>query len=305
MKRFQQKSYALGSEALLTLVVEDEAAIKSLFQAIWAQIRVFDERFSRFKSNSELSQFNSAAGEDTPISPAFKSLLIKSQQLSKATNGLYNPFVLPALQRAGYIGSWPTPEKHDENLNYSSRKIVPADKLVINKSSAHIPANSALDFGGIGKGYLLDQLADFLGTQHVKGYWLSLGGDIICGGFDAEKQPWKIGIADSQNPEILLEHITNQSGKRLAIATSGTTKRKGENWHHIIDPRTAKPAKTDIRMTTLTYNNATAADVYATCAVILGSNQAELFIKQHDITTTLLQIGHNDLVQVKRYGDLR
>lgn len=132
-----------------------------------------------------------------------------------------------------------------------------------------------------------------------------MGGDIVCGGFNLEKRPWRIGIADCRTPEKLLNHIENRTGGRLAVATSGITKRNGDGWHHIIDPRSSEPARTDIMAATLTFGNATEADVFATCMIIAGSDKAEAFMKQRGITTALLQTCHNDTVRIKRYGELR
>ena len=219
------------------------------------------------------------------------------------TEGLYNPFVLPALQRAGYVGSWPHPEIHDARLDYSQReRSAGADDLMIKPSSATISVGTALDFGGIGKGYLLDQLADLLDTKHVKDYWLSLGGDIICNGFDSEDKPWKIGLASAEQPDTTAASITNTNGQKMAIATSGITKRGRDGWHHIIDPRTGLSAKTDILAASLGLQNATAADVYATCLIVLSSKAAETFMNTRNITDVLLQVRHTGQVELKRYG---
>ena len=304
MNRYQQSALALGSDVLLTIVIKNETEAERLFKALWAQVHGFEHRFSRFLADSELSRFNAQAGEEVVVAKEFRELLEVSKEYSKQTDGLYNPFTLPALQQAGYIGSWPTPARHDTNLNYASRKVVNADRLLLDGSIATIPENSALDFGGIGKGYLLDQLAHYLDKQGINDYWLSLGGDIICRGFDLEDKPWKIGIADCENQERTLDFIVNETGDHLAVATSGITKRKGAGWHHIIDPRTGKPADTDIMAITITGDNATAADVYATCLVILGSDAAETFIEDHKIPAALLQVHRANGMHVERYGGL-
>jgi thiamine biosynthesis lipoprotein len=137
----------------------------------------------------------------------------------------------------------------------------------------------------------------------VAGYWLSLGGDILCNGSDAGGNLWKIGIAKADHPDEAAAYITSD-GDRYAIATSGITKRKGADWHHIIDPRSGRPATTDILTATVTGESATAADVYAKCLVILGARQAVKFIKDHSLASALLQIRHNNSVEIKRYGAL-
>lgn len=304
MTRAQSSGQALGSDVILTIRGRDQATDQLIFQALWAQIQAFERRFSRFMPDSELSTFNARAGEETPISAPFHELLEKVEYYRKSTGGLYDPFVLPALNRAGYIGSWPNPESYHEHTNYASRlRTIERREISISPRSARVPRHTALDFGGIGKGYLLDQLAAYLHTEHVKDYWLSLGGDIICAGFDNQNQPWKIGLAHATLAAEIVAYLENDTGKSLALATSGITKRKGPNWHHIIDPRTDAPADTDVLTASVSTTSATSADVFAKCLVIGGSAAAPDFIESRDtIAAALLQISHNDSVILKKYG---
>ncbi len=213
--------------------------------------------------------------------------------MSQRTDGLYNPFVLPALQKAGYVGSWPNPQLGSRATDFTKRQIVSADELNIETTWASIPADSAIDFGGIGKGYLLDELATTMTHQSLADYWFSLGGDIICSGFDVDHLPWTIAIQDIKNTDTSIDTIINTSGATLAIATSGVIKRRGthngKDWHHIIDPRTGSPSDTDILAATVSADRAVVADVYAKCIVITGSEQAATYKTNKMITSYVIQ----------------
>ena len=141
-----------------------------------------------------------------------------------------------------------------------------------------------------------------LDTKHVKHYWLSLGGDIISSGFDTDNQPWKVGIAKAAVLQEPITVVVNASGEHQAVATSGTTKRRGPHWHHLIDPRTGQPAKTDVLTATVVSESATAADVFAKCLAILGSSGAEAFAERHALAGALLQITDHTGAGVIRYG---
>lgn len=304
MMRLQQSGTGLGSDILLTVVVKDEATAQPLFRGLWAQINAFESRFSRFRTDSELSFVNQRAGVMTAISPEFHDMLQTARQYTKISGGLYSPLLLPALQRAGYVGSWPNAQHYDKQLDYRQRSATSAvASILLRKDSLHLPAETALDFGGIGKGYLLDKLADFLDSQKVHDYWLSLGGDLVFSGFDNERQPWKVGVADAKDIDRSATTIVNTDGRRLAVTTSGTTKRRGKDWHHIIDPRSGKPATTDVLTATVTHASATAADVYAKCLVILGAPLASDFIEQHEIRAALLQTRHTEVMRRYKFGD--
>jgi thiamine biosynthesis lipoprotein len=302
MIRLQQTKKALGSDALMTIVVEESAFGEAMLIKLWKKIAAFEDRFSRFIADSELSEFNARAGEKVKVSNEFEKLLRACQELSSKTGGLFNPLVLPALQQAGYVGSWPDVDRYKDKLDYRSRSgVTTIEQLQMSNGHAQIPTNSALDFGGIGKGYLLDSLSSYLYRNGLRNYWLSLGGDIICAGKDSTDEPWSVDIQAAIRPEDSIGAITNKDTAPLAIATSGITKRKGvygaKHWHHIIDPRTGRPSKTDMLTATISTNKAVKADVFAKCLVILGSDKASSFIKEHKIETVYLQTQDGEIIR--------
>lgn len=268
MPRFQQQRHVLGSEAVLTVIVPNAQAAETLFDSLWEKTESFEQRFSRFRSHSELSKLNTSAGMWTPVSDEMRALLESCREMSRATGGLFNPFVLPALQKAGYKGSWPAPADFDAALDVSSRSVAGMDDLQIKGRQVLLPTGSALDFGGIGKGYLLDALGEFLLKQKVADFWLSLGGDILTHGHDSEGRDWEVGIASATQPGATVTSVKNGNGGFAAIASSGTTKRRGNDWHHIIDPRTGVSSTSPILVATVVTPRATEADVFAKCLVI-------------------------------------
>jgi thiamine biosynthesis lipoprotein len=214
--------------------------------------------------------------------------------MSDLTEGLYNPFILPALQRAGYLHSMVAAHSGDDVDDYSRRSVAPADQLEIGESWATIPYGTALDFGGIGKGYAGDALADLAdGFGELQGYWFSLGGDIVSGGVDETNQPWVIDIEDTSKRDSIAARVTAPARARCAVATSSILRRKGvkngKAWHHLIDPRTNLPARSDTETASISAPTALLADMLASCAVIVGSEQALPYIQPRGAEGALLQ----------------
>lgn len=299
LKEESQTKQALGGDVTIGIVTSMKTKdIEKLFNDIWKQTYVFERQFSRFIPDSELSRFNKISGARHPISSEFSDILSRAKQLSKQTDGLYNPFILPALQRAGYVKSASPGYEKDMQVDYSDLRVETIDKLKIGKNWAQIPYGTALDLGGCGKGYLADKLGQFLETQAVSGFWLFLGGDVLVKGTDAEDNPITIAIQDSADINKTSDWIVQCPTSTSAVATSGTYLRRNQfsdkKWHHIIDPTTLEPAKTDIRLATVCADNATDADVLASCAVILGSKRAPKFLKKHGVTSALLQCEGGD-----------
>lgn len=294
MKRFQQHRHALGSEVYITLVDTDERKVGRVFEDVWQAIGLFEHTFSRFMQDSELTYVNERAGVPTPVSREFMRLAETAKDYASATDGLYNPFVLPNLQKAGYKGSWPAPDVQGEAPDYTARELAQWDALTINGSTVTLPPGSALDFGGIGKGYALDELARMLEHEGVEHYWLSLGGDILTGGNDIDGKPWTIEIASAANENEVAAHFEIRQQTVRAVATSGTLKRAGEGWNRLIDPRTGQSTTSDIVMATVAAENGTSADVYAKCLVLVGSEHAEQFAAGLGVSTYLLHVRETD-----------
>lgn len=282
----QQIKTALGSDATL-IVVGPEPILADNLSALWAQIDAFEQAFSRFLPTSELSAFNRAAGAKTPISADFRRLLLAAKRYGQSTQGIFNPFVLPIMQRVGYTHSWTDPTRAGDD--HSLAELSDIEALEIGPDWARIPPRTALDLGGIGKGYLLDQLAAALPAA-LAGYCFSLGGDILAGGSAPKGKPWLIPIALASQPGVDAAHVTIPLGSTLAVATSGTTKRRGVGpagpWHHLIDPRTGQPSVSTVLTATVCARSATAADIAATCAVITGATPA---LTDPSITDSYLQ----------------
>lgn len=306
--RTTDTKYALGSDVTLTIIsLLDHSQLTDLFTVLWHQIYTFERQFSRFIPMSELTIFNREAGIKTVTSPAFHDLLKAAKHMALKTKGLYNPFILPALQRAGYRRSASPGYENDPQEDYTHRQLVTIDKLHIGDTWAMIPYNAALDMGGCGKGYLADQLAATLSQYDIAGYWLSLGGDICSYGTDEHGEPLTVAIQNAQRLDSTRSEYIVQPGEYAAVATSGTFRRQAqyqaEPWHHIIDPLTGASAVTDIQLATVCAATALEADVLASCAVIVGASAALQFLKDNGATAAYIQYSDKDgMPHTHRFG---
>ncbi len=310
LKQILQTRLALGGDITLAVVTDmDPVNIDKLFSHLWRQVFMFERRFSRFLPMSELSMFNRSTGLKTPITPEFRELLLRAQEYSLETGGLYNPFITPALQKIGYLKSALLGHERDTQLDYRDRRIVDVNCLAIGEDWAQIPYKTAIDLGGCGKGYLADKLGQILRSYNVHGYWLSLGGDIATMGLNENGDKITVDIQNANNLNATTDWVIECPAEHFSIATSGTFRRVGQDnkqgWHHIIDPATEESAVTDIRLATICAETALKADILASCAIILGSELAPAFLKKHGIKSALLQcIDENGVSFERRVGTL-
>ncbi len=299
LKQYIDTKLALGCDTTLTLVTDlNKEDVIRIFNILWLEVFRFEKRFSRFLPESELSKFNRNAGNETKISSEFENLLRVSNEMSEKTNGYHNPFVLPALHRFGYEKSFVSDYASDSFESHSADLIVGYKNLEITAGYAKIPKNTSIDLGGCGKGYLADKLGKIISGYDIDGFWFSIGGDIIARGQDKLDKPWQLTVQNASIPNKSLSGVSQFGENGFCVATSGTIVRRGKvgnsSWHHIINPRTFKPAEADILLATVVAPTTVEADVLATTAVILGSEKYLNFIKNTSAISVVLQLDDID-----------
>lgn len=124
-----------------------------------------------------------------------------------------------------------------------------------------------IDLGGIAKGYAADEAVRILKKHKVQNALINFGGTVIAMGREQ-----KIGI---QNPyQKNGESMADISAENKAVVTSGTYERgfffEGRRYHHIIDPRTGRPADSGLLSVTLIGGSAMELDALATGICVLG-----------------------------------
>lgn len=247
--------------------------------------RRFSERFSRFRPESELSRFNGS--EEQVVSPEFVDLLDRSSRWYHETGGVFDPSILPTLEAVGYAGSFGT-ESFGAPMEMEKS---PArfDELSIDRETrmVHKPRNLRIDFGGIGKGYIVDRVTDFL-RERYENFFVYAGGDIFAGGKNAESgyEYWAVDVEDPLGRGDSL--VTLLLSDR-AVATSGTNRRRwtidGEKRHHLIDPRVRRSAETDLASVTVVAPSVEEAEVWAKTFCILGLKQGKRLSEKRMIPT--------------------
>ncbi|MBW4061976.1 FAD:protein FMN transferase [Candidatus Saccharibacteria bacterium] len=299
MHHFQQARQALGSEVILTiLTARRDAQLDSMFDGLWNHLEGFEERFSRFRTTSETTRVNVGAGSWVEVSPEFMEMLRLCTYWNQKTAGLFNPLVLPQLQRAGYVGSWPDAATVTPQLDYRQRNVAAWTEIETHGSRVRLPKSSALDLGGIGKGLALDQLAAVVASVYPD-FCLSLGGDIVCGGRGLTGA-WEIEVMRASNTDEAAAVYQPAGDEIFALATSGVTNRQGitngQPWHHIIDPRTGMSSKSNVLTASVVAETGIAADILAKCVVITGSKNAEMLLTQLAASAWLLQTEDEALI---------
>lgn len=290
-----QSAEALGTTVELRLRGVAGKELEQTFAQLWKRVGSFEQTLSRFIPLSELSRFNARAGEKVPVGNLFREVLLASQRASVLSSGLFNPFILPALIRAGYRTSL-THNKVDEVQDVSLRNIATPEMLEVGEGWACIPKDTAIDVGGIGKGFLADKLSVALEEMYPN-HLLSLGGDMkVEGSEDGKGASWEIEIESHENVAEAVARVTPPC-KKYGVATSGVLRKKQKGVQaHQIDPRTQKPIAASLQRVSILAPDCVTADTMASSVLLGGRSLAESLLTSKSIYGALLQYEGEDLV---------
>lgn len=276
----------MGNTARVIVVAEREEELDHLIGAAQARLAQLEARWSRFISTSEVSQLNTALHSTwTSVSDDTALLLHYLGEAFRATNGAFNPFLLPALISAGYSHS--LTNNATVSLPHSVSWHATAADLEVQHTStgwqARLLNGATVDPGGIGKGLAADLIAEQLIALNAIGASVSVGGDLRCIGAPGDAEVWPIDIEDSERPQEIAASIAIPSG---GVATSSTHAKRwhvGSNMlHHVIDPISGKPIAQStpdaLHTTTVIASTAAWAEVFATALLVSGEKEGTKLI---------------------------
>jgi thiamine biosynthesis lipoprotein len=272
---------ALGTTALVR--IDDPAALPRARELLSAELAAIDLAASRFRPDSELIAVNAQAGARTPISPLLHAAIAAGLRAAALTGGAVDPTLGRTLRLAGYDRDWaalpqpaaagaPAPPRPRVTVRRGGdwRQV----RLADDPPTVTLPPGTELDLGATAKALCADRAARAVADATGAGTLVSLGGDIAVAG-RVPAGGWPIHVTDDHRSgaDAPGQTVTIAAG---GLATSSTTTRRwqhaGETMHHIIDPRTDRPADGPWRTASVTARSCLDANIASTAALVLGTD---------------------------------
>ncbi len=268
-----------------------ENKLKALRHDIDAALEDVNRRMSTWQDNTEISQFNRFQSlEKFPVSPAFAEVVQAALSCARLTGGAFDPTVKPLVDLFGFgperISNTGQERSKDELARIMKsvgwEKIRLTDSALIKRHP-----DVQLDLSAIAKGYGADRVGAVIAQAGFTNFLVEIGGEILAGGTAPAGRPWRVGIerpeADKAFGESLF-HILELSDR--AMATSGDyrnfrTRADGTRYSHIIDPRTGRPAESDVAAVTVLAARCMDADAVATALFVTGAESGIQWLKKH------------------------
>ena len=262
------------------------------------KINELDDMLSTGKETSEVSRLN--RGGEAVLSPTMANLVKRSLDIYKKTDGLFDITIYPLMELWGFPTKnyrVPSEKEIEEKL-----KLVGSDKIDFNEETRKISFKNKgmeIDFGGIGKGYITDELVKILTDEKVESAIINLGGNV----FGFRKKPdgslWNIAIRDPNEPDKYMAAIRLEDS---AVITSGGYERYFEEngiiYHHILDPRTGKPSDSGLKSVSIISKDGTLADALSTSLFIMGEEKAVKYWKENGSNFDILLMTNDNRLLV-------
>lgn len=279
LERFEFSEPHLGTLVAVTLYAPTETVATEAATAAYARIKVLNRILSDYQDESEVARLCRTAGSGmaVEVSPELFEVLSRSLSLSEATEGAFDPTISPVIKL------WRTARKQrqlpDPQQLATARGLVGWKNVKLDAKRRMVELlkpGMQLDFGGIAKGYIAQQVSDLLTQRGLKRCLIAVAGDIVAGdpplnADGKEAEGWKIGVAPLDKPDGTPSRLLRL--KNCAVSTSGDAFQfveiGGVRYSHIVDPKTGLGLTQRSSVTIIAPDGAD-ADGLATAVTILG-----------------------------------
>ena len=272
---------AEGSKGVSPTREDVPPQVSTAFHELRAMCERYENLFSRTIPTSDVSRINGAQGEAVAVATETAQLVARALTYCEKSDGVFDVTagcltrlwdfhqdIVPekqTLQQAVQHVDWHTVSVFQENGTWYVQLADP---------------DAALDVGGIAKGWIADELGEYLQHEGFENFLINLGGNVLAHGHNAKSKPWTIGITNPfpDQSENVVVRCTGES-----VVTSGTYERcfqkNGVLMHHILDPQTGFPVVTDAVGATIVCEKSIDAEGFSTTALALGVEGGLAFCK--------------------------
>ncbi|RUM46644.1 MAG: FAD:protein FMN transferase [Hydrogenothermus sp.] len=274
-KPIERTKYIMGTYISIVLPEEN----KNLFKEAFNIFKEVDNKFSKYRPDSYVYKLNKNKVEK--IDNQVLDLLKICLDIYRETDGYFDITLGNFTKKFGIF--------YEESYKSSSENLG-IENIEIKNDFIYLKNNISLDFGGIGKGYAVDLVADFLKKNGISKAVIKASGDIRCLDicYIGIKNPFSEGIIFSfwtKNPET-------------AISTSGNYERYIGNTknNHLINPKTKKSQTLIASITLISIANNTYLDAYATAVSVMPLEKALNFLDKKDIAYIIFTTDRKKIV---------
>jgi thiamine biosynthesis lipoprotein len=272
---------AFASLATVTLSGVSEPRARAAFDAAFAAFARVEWSMNEWRPGTPLAELNLAAGSGWRSLPSdLCAVLAYAKEAALRTEGRFDPTWAAVSDLYRFDGSQPEPPA---DAAVSARcALVDHRALELHPSSGGgcegrlARAGMRVGLGGLAKGWALDTAAAKLRAMGITSFLLQAGGDLYAAGTRGDG-PWRVQVRDPRGGPLDALPAIEVEVRDRAFSTTGDYEHAyvagGRRIHHVIDPRTCRPAEAS-RAVTVLAGTAAEAEVLGKSLFVLGGAAA-------------------------------
>lgn len=271
----QTHFYAMGTRIELTRHAS-AGADDGLHDTVHSHFETFDRDWDAWGSGA-LATLNDRLAQDATatVPPVLREGLQQALTLGRESGGRFHPGMGRLVAAWGFHRQ-PRPDGPPPppvTINALTATLPPVAAMPLDGNVLTVPAaGTALDLGGFAKGLSLDRLRERLRADGADDILVNAGGDLLAlgaaPGENGARRAWHIGVLDPLGGDVLAG-VDLRDGE--CVMTSGNYERRfehdGEAFHHLLDPRTGRPAR-EAASVTVIHGDCARADAAATALFV-------------------------------------
>jgi thiamine biosynthesis lipoprotein len=268
----------MGTPFKICLVIKAHQKTKARddIAVSFKEIQAINSWMSDWLPETELSHVSQAAGEKpVKVSADLLKVLRETLAVARESSGALDP---------SFNVMWGTYNfKKGEEREATEEEIqtrlplIDWRKVVVDSEKSTVflkDKGMRIGLGAVGQSYAADRIVELLKKKKYVGGYVDGSGDTVFWGHKPGGALWTTGVRDPTNNAAVLLRIY---GTDFAITTCGDDEkyflRNGRRVHHVLDPKTGRPAMKSRQVTVIAKRGFT-ADAWDTAAFVMGAELA-------------------------------
>ena len=284
----------MGTLAEIQVAHRDERFAEDAIDAAIAELQRVERTMTRFKSDSDIGRANLGASRDgIRVTGETATVIAAALRASSVSDGRFDPAVGEVSELWDVLNRHEPPPA-DQVQQLAKRGFWRKVDLSTSSKASWVRFEDRdlnLDLGAIAKGYGIDRATQVLRARGVKHAIVTVGGDLFALGNSPEGNPWTVGIRSPHDLRALASTLTVSD---RAVATSGDYERffryRGVRYHHLMDPETAAPRRTQFHSATVIADHCIDADAASTSVFGLPHDAALRIARRLDSSADVIPL---------------
>ena len=259
-----------------------EKEAEEIVDEAFVRINEYENMLSKTVQGSDIYKINTARGKAVEVSADTAELIGMAVDMGRLSGGAFDITIGRITDLWDFKSEkpkLPAAENIEKALSSVDFTQIETEKTKDGKASVRLENPEAqLDLGGIAKGWIADRTGEFLEKNGVEHAIINLGGNIAVIGEKEEGTPWSIGIERPYSDRTEIMGMVEAAD--ATVVTSGIYKRMfkkdGKLYHHVLNPDTGYPVRTDLEAVTIVAakGNSAFCDGLSTICLMLGKDKA-------------------------------